>query len=176
MPFVVANSSQDVFDSAQLQKERHLPTEFIWPEKDLIDHRNDIGDLNAPIIDLKGFVSGDPVATARAADLVKSACSSHGFFQVINHGVDPKLIQATYDGGDQIFKLSTDKKVSIRRKPHEVDGYSGAHADRYSSKLPWKETYSFWYNLSDEKTKDTTDSPVVEYFKSTFGEGFEHSG
>uniref|UniRef100_A0A6N2NCJ8 Fe2OG dioxygenase domain-containing protein n=1 Tax=Salix viminalis TaxID=40686 RepID=A0A6N2NCJ8_SALVM len=130
-----------VFDSSFLQKQASLPSEFIWPHGDLV-HSED--ELKEPVIDLEGFLKGDEAATARAAELVRTACSNHGFFQV-----DTSLIRAAHEEIDKIFKLPLDRKLSVRRKPGDVSGYSGAHAHRYSSKMPWKETFSFGYHGDD---------------------------
>ncbi|XP_011031154.1 PREDICTED: gibberellin 20 oxidase 1-B-like [Populus euphratica] len=157
-----------VLYSSFLQKQANMPTEFIWPIGDLVHNQDE---LKEPLIDLDGFLKGDERATADAAELVRTACLNHGFFQVINHGVDIGLIHAAHEEIDKIFKLPLDKKLSTRRKPGDVSGYSGAHAHRYSSKLPWKETFSFGYHGDDG-----SEPLVVDYFKSVLGENFEHTG
>lgn len=156
-----------LFDPSKLQKQSTLPTEFIWPCGDLVDTQEE---LNEPLIDLGGFIKGDEEATARAVDLVKTACSKHGFFQVTNHGVDSNLIQAAYQEIDAVFKLPLNRKLSFQRKPGGFSGYSAAHADRFSTKLPWKETFSFGYQGLN------SDPSVVHYFSSALGEDFEHTG
>jgi gibberellin 20-oxidase len=157
-----------VLYSSFLQKQANMPTEFIWPIGDLVHNQDE---LKEPLIDLDGFLKGDERATADAAELVRTACLNHGFFQVINHGVDIGLIHAAHEEIDKIFKLPLDKKLSTRRKPGDVSGYSGAHAHRYSSKLPWKETFSFGYHGDDDSVP-----LVVDYFKSVLGKDFEHTG
>ncbi|KAJ6397836.1 hypothetical protein OIU77_018782 [Salix suchowensis] len=157
-----------VLYSSFLQKQANLPTEFIWPVGDLAHNQDE---LKEPLIDLDGVLKGDELATADAAELVRTACLSHGFFQVTNHGVDSGLIHAAHEEIDKIFKLPLDKKLSTRRNPGDVSGYSGAHAHRYSSKLPWKETFSFGYHGDDG-----SEPLVVDYFKSVLGENFEHTG
>lgn len=156
-----------VFDSSALQKQPNLPTEFVWPHKDLVGNQDE---LEEPLIDLDGFLKGDEVETAHAAELLRVACLHHGFFQVTNHGIDSSLIRAAYQEIDTIFKLPLDKKLSVRRQPGGVCGYSGAHADRYSSKLPWKETFSFEYNGNHSHPV------VVDYFKHFLGEHFQPTG
>lgn len=162
-----------IFDSSKLQKHEEFPVEFLWPKSDLV-HSSLPEELNEPLVDLGGFIRGDEKATCAAADLVRKACLSHGFFQVINHGVDAALIDAAYEEIDTIFKLPIEKKLTIRRKPGGgVSGYSGAHADRFSSKLPWKETFSFAYRHHHDHD---TDLVVVDYFRSTLGQDFQRTG
>ncbi|XP_041004974.1 gibberellin 20 oxidase 1-B-like [Juglans microcarpa x Juglans regia] len=157
-----------VFDSALLQKQSNLPSAFIWPLRDLVHTHEE--ELKEPLIDLGGFIRGDNAATARAVELVRAACLNHGFFQVTNHGVDASLIRAAYEEIDAIFKMPLGKKLSLYKKPGCISGYSGAHADRYSSKLPWKETFSFGYHGNESE-------PIVfNYFKSVLGEDFEQTG
>lgn len=157
-----------VFDSSKMQKQEKLPTEFIWPEEELGLAQQE---LNEPLIDLEGFFKGDKVETARAAELIRTACLDHGFFQVTNHGVDLDLIRAAQEDMEEFFKLPLSTKLSVKKKPGELFGYSGAHADRYTSKLPWKETLSFVYRY------DSGSKPMVaEYFKTALGEDFEKMG
>ncbi|KAJ0097825.1 hypothetical protein Patl1_27988 [Pistacia atlantica] len=158
-----------IFDTSTLKKQSNIPTEFIWPNGDLINTQQE---LNEPLIDLEGFMKGDERATAEAIELVRKACLEHGFFQVINHGVDASLINAAYEEIDSIFNLPLDKKLNIPRKPGQVFGYSGAHADRFSSKLPWKETFSVGYPYCENNSNPV----VLDYFKSVLGEDFERTG
>ncbi|KAJ4715368.1 putative Gibberellin 20-oxidase [Melia azedarach] len=156
------------FDYSKLQRQANIPTEFIWPNSDLA--RTAQEELNEPLIDLEGFINGDERATAEAVKLIRTACLNHGFFQVINHGVDVNLVNAAAEEIDTIFKLPLERKLSIPRKPGSVAGYSNAHADRFSSKLPWKECLSFPYHENDSQ-------PIaVDYFKSVLGQDFEPTG
>jgi gibberellin 20-oxidase len=158
-----------IFDSNLLQKQVNVPKEFIWPSKDLVNTTQE--ELKEPLIDLSIMKSGDEKAIASAAELVRKACLKHGFFQVINHGVDQDLIHYAYSETDSIFKLPISKKQSAKRVYGGVSGYSGAHADRYSSKLPWKETFSFVYNH-----QNSSNSQIVDYFESVLGEDFQDAG
>jgi len=158
-----------IFDSNLLQNQVNMPKEFIWPSIDLVNTAQE--ELKEPLIDLSVMKSGDEEAIASAAELVRKACLKHGFFQVINHGVDQELINDAYCEVDPIFNLPINKKLSAKRVHGGVSGYSGAHADRYSSKLPWKETFSFVYNHQND-----SNSQIVNYFKSVLGEDFQQTG
>ncbi|GMI67592.1 gibberellin 20 oxidase 2 [Hibiscus trionum] len=152
------------FNLNELQKQAEIPPKFLWPKVDLVGTE---GVFDEPLIDLEGFIKGDEIATAKAIQLVRTACTKHGFFQVINHGVDADLIQAVYREINSVFELPFDKKLGFRQKLGGYTGFSSAHADRFSSNLPWKETFSFGYN---------SNSDVIDYFTSTVGQDFEHVG
>ncbi|KAH6791367.1 gibberellin 20-oxidase 3 [Perilla frutescens var. frutescens] len=141
------NNNNLVFDTSLLQQQPNLPSEFHWPQQDLAVAARD--ELEDPPVDLSGFLHGDGEATELAVAQIRRACSNHGFFQVINHGVDDAVIRAAHLHMDAFFNLPLAAKLSLKRKPGALSGYSGAHADRFSSKLPWKETFSFTYNHAD---------------------------
>lgn len=146
----------------------HLPTNFVWPKEYLVDAQ---GELQAPVVDLDGFLRGEEEATQCAAKLIREACFNHGFFQVINHGLDSCLIRQAHHQMDTFFKLPIHRKLNLHKTPASIWGYSGAHAHRFSSKLPWKETLSFPYH-----DNNTSQHVVTNYFKSTIGEDFEQAG
>ncbi|KAM1177375.1 hypothetical protein ACFX13_017133 [Malus domestica] len=154
-------------DSSYLQKQSHVPTGFIWPESHLVAA---LEELNEPLVDLEGFFKGDAVATEHAAKLIRASCLSHGFFQVTNHGVDPNLLKLADDHMDHFFKLPVEEKAKVKRVPGSPWGYSGSHADRFSTNLPWKETLSFGFQANG------TDTVVADFFKSKLGEDFEQTG
>ncbi|XP_059630220.1 gibberellin 20 oxidase 2-like [Cornus florida] len=150
-----------------LLKHTSVPKEFLWPKGDLV-HAHE--ELNEPVVDLEGFFSGDELAMQRAAKLISAACLSHGFFQVINHGVEAQLLNQAHEHVNAFFKLPIGKKLMALKKPGRPWGYSGAHADRFSSKLPWKECLSFGFH------ENGSDSVVTDFFESAFGKELEHTG
>ncbi|GMH07697.1 hypothetical protein Nepgr_009537 [Nepenthes gracilis] len=163
------------FNPSLLQKQTNLPKQFIWPNAQTsTNHLHE--ELNEPLVDLEGFFKGDEEATAQAVQLIRTACSRHGFFQVTNHGVDGGLIREAQDALAAFFELPIDEKLRVRRKKGtELSGYSGAHADRFGSELPWKETFSFGYRF--ESCRNSGGKPaVVDYFRSVLGQDFEHAG
>ncbi|RWW00376.1 hypothetical protein GW17_00036665 [Ensete ventricosum] len=156
-----------VVNTALLPNQATIPEAFIWPQC----HRpTAIEELDSPVVDLGGFLRGDEASTARAVDCVRAACSTHGFFQVANHGVDASFFRDALGCMDDFFGLPLCHKLRARRKPGNMWGYAGAHADRFSSELPWKETLSFGYHEAGE------DRVVVDYFTSTLGNDFRRMG
>ncbi|KAL3838288.1 hypothetical protein ACJIZ3_022879 [Penstemon smallii] len=158
-----------VFDAAVInQQQSSIPQEFIWP-----DHEKPCpnpSELHVPLIDLGGFLSGDPDASAKAFELVGKACLEHGFFLVENHGVDANLISDAHSYMNHFFEQPLQEKERAKRKIGEHCGYASSFTGRFASKLPWKETLSFEYHAQK-------DSHIVEeYFHKTLGEDFVHLG
>lgn len=156
--------SNAAFDSFLFSKNLLPSQKFVWLKE---ENPSSSQELNELVIDLEGFHGGGEAATARTADLVRSACLSHGLFQVINHGVDLDLINSVNDHVNFFFNLPIDAKMRVHRLPGSFWGYSFAHADRFSLNLPWKELFSCKFH------EDGSDSEGPIFFESAFGQEFE---
>ncbi|KAK4792071.1 hypothetical protein SAY86_022506 [Trapa natans] len=153
--------------SAHSDQDHHsIPTQFLWPEECTT---RALGELNEPLVDLEGFLCGDRDSIIEAARAVREACIRHGFFQVVNHGIDPELIQAAHDWIDPFFRAPMETKLRARTQVGSMWGYSSSHSERFSWRLPWKETLSFGFPESSQES-------VVKYFESTLGEDFVQTG
>ncbi|KAK8518300.1 hypothetical protein V6N12_017453 [Hibiscus sabdariffa] len=160
---------QPVFDALVLKYQSNIPKQFIWP-----DHEKpsvNAPQLQVPLIDLGGFLSGDPVAVMEASRLVGEACRLHGFFLVVNHGVDAKLVADAHSYMDNFFELPLADKQRAQRRLGEHCGYASSFTGRFCSKLPWKETLSFRYSAENNSSK-----VVQDYLVDKLGDEFEHFG
>ncbi|OWM75658.1 hypothetical protein CDL15_Pgr021823 [Punica granatum] len=157
------------FDASVLQYQSVIPKQFVWPDDEKPSPY--APELLVPLIDIGGFLSGDPVASVEASRLVGEACKKHGFFLVVNHGVDGQLISNAHRYMDGFFGLPLGEKQRAQRKVGEHCGYASSFTGRFSSKLPWKETLSFRYSA------ERSSSNVVEdYFLNTMGKDFLQFG
>ncbi|ESW24356.1 hypothetical protein PHAVU_004G123600 [Phaseolus vulgaris] len=158
-----------VFDASLLRHQLNLPKQFIWPddEKPCMN----VPELVVPLIDLRGFLSGDPVATMEAARMVGEACQKHGFFLVVNHGIDANLISHAHSYMDDFFEVPLTQKQRAQRKTGEHCGYASSFTGRFSSKLPWKETLSFQFSAEEKSS-----TIVKDYLCNTLGQEFEQFG
>ncbi|KAK7349586.1 hypothetical protein VNO77_07067 [Canavalia gladiata] len=153
---------------ASLMQNSSIPSQFIWP-----DHEKPClkaPELQVPPIDIKAFFSRDPQAVSTVCEKVNEACKKHGFFLVVNHGVDTKLIAKAHKLIDDFFSMQLSEKQKAQRKVGEHCGYANSFIGRFSSKLPWKETLSFRY--SDDKSSES----VEDYFVNVMGEDFRQFG
>ncbi|CAI8604566.1 unnamed protein product [Vicia faba] len=130
MPQQLPNQEQEtplVFDASLLRNQTNLPTQFIWPEEE--QACSNIPELDVPFIDLGGFLSGDPLAAMEASKLVGEACQKHGFFLVVNHGIEKKLISDAHGFMDGFFQLPLVEKQRAQRKAGEHCGYASSFTD-----------------------------------------------
>ncbi|KAI4356854.1 hypothetical protein L6164_000841 [Bauhinia variegata] len=167
---MLPSSPQDlIFDASVMQYQSHIPSQFIWPdeEKPCLE----LPELQVPLIDLKGTESGDPEAISNACSIMDEACKKHGFFLVVNHGVEAKLIAKAHELMDDFFCMKLFEKQKAQRKVGDHCGYASSFTGRFSSKLPWKETLSFRYSAADQSNKT-----VEDYIVSTLGEDFRQFG
>ncbi|PRQ57939.1 putative ent-kaurene synthase [Rosa chinensis] len=158
-----------IFDSQVIQYQSNIPYQFIWP-----DHEKPIPnrpDILAPAIDLNGFLSGDPAIVANSIRLVDEACKKHGFFLIVNHGVDPELLAKAHEYMDVFFEMKLSEKNRAQRKVGESYGYASSFTGRFNSNLPWKETLSFRYSAESQSS-----TVVKDYFVNTLGEDFREIG
>ncbi|XP_027192346.1 gibberellin 20 oxidase 2-like isoform X2 [Cicer arietinum] len=164
----IMNEQKSFHDTSFLPCQSKIPLEFIWP-----DHEKPCltpPKLHVPPIDLKAFLSNDPQEISNACSKVNEACKKHGFFLVVNHGVDNKLIAQAHKLIDDFFSMQLLEKQRAQRKIGEHCGYANSFIGRFSSKLPWKETLSFRYS------NDKSCRIVEEYFVNVMGEDFRQFG
>ncbi|XP_043695665.1 gibberellin 20 oxidase 3-like [Telopea speciosissima] len=152
-----------VFDASVLQHETNIsniPKEFIWPDDDKFS--GEARELPVPIIDMGGFLSGDPVAVMEACKQVREACEKHGFFVIINHGIDDKQVDAVHMHLKRFFEMPLSEKKKARREFGDYIGYASSFTERFTTRLPWKETFSL-HHVAESNS-------VEEYLVNVFGD------
>ena len=63
-----------------------------------------------PIIDLAGVRAGDREALARAGREIRDACTTIGFFYIINHGVPQTVIDRAEEAAREFFAFPVETK------------------------------------------------------------------
>lgn len=104
--------------------------------------------LRLPVIDLAGLQGGDEVDRVRIANDIREACTTTGFFYVINHGVSQAVIDDAVAVMRRFFDLPVEKKREVavnktHRGWHEIGG-----ALMYQAKKPdYKEFFGIGLEL-----------------------------
>ncbi|KFK23290.1 hypothetical protein AALP_AAs55143U000100 [Arabis alpina] len=158
-------NSSDV-NFSRLQSQPKVPVEFFWPEKDVTPSE---GDLDLPLVDLSGFLNGDEAETQLAAKAVREACMAHGTFLVINHGFKSGLAEKALERSSFFFGLSKNEKLKAARIPRNISGYTAGHSQRFSTNLPWNETFTLAFKKGPPQV-------VEELFTSRLGDQCQEIG
>lgn len=140
--------------SALLQGSQQLPAMFIEAEdqRPVLDMNVGLSDEDQhvlgspgsqiPIIDMSVLSSSsEPVeARRKLVASIAEACEKYGFFQVVNHGVDPRLIERCEAEAHKMFELPLDVKERVHRPPGTSFGY-GANTWVNQTVMHWAESF-----------------------------------
>ncbi|MED6152202.1 hypothetical protein PIB30_089604 [Stylosanthes scabra] len=144
-----------------------VPSEFVWPGS---ENRLNLPELEVPHIDLKAFLSGDPQTIETLCAQVNEACKKHGFFVIVNHGVDAELVARAESLIDEFFTLPMEEKLRAERVVPSPWGYASSFLGRFHSTLPWKETLSVSYSA------DPNRRTVAEFIDRVLGPDYKRLG
>ncbi|TYI15587.1 hypothetical protein ES332_A08G196700v1 [Gossypium tomentosum] len=86
--------------------------------------------LQLPIVDLS---SPDRFSTANS---IRQACIDHGFFYLVNHGVDEELVNEVFEQSSKFFSLPIEEKMKVIIKNY--NGYSPLFAGKLDTTLSTK--------------------------------------
>ncbi|KAL2233013.1 UNVERIFIED_CONTAM: Protein DOWNY MILDEW RESISTANCE 6 [Sesamum indicum] len=101
--------------------------------------------LELPIID---FASSDRNSTAHS---IRQACVECGFFYLVNHGVEDKLLQKVLEGSKAFFSLSLEEKMKLARKEHR--GYTPLYAEKLDPSSSSREVLPSWRSTMEDYYK-----------------------
>lgn len=77
-----------------------------------------------PVIDVSPYFAGTQQAKQRVAEQIGRACREVGFYVIVGHGVDPKLIGEVEAVSREFFDLPLDEKMKVHIETTGGVGYS----------------------------------------------------
>ncbi|XP_054793538.1 protein SRG1-like isoform X2 [Prosopis cineraria] len=93
-----------------------VPVRYVRPELELQFTSNTCSSRlpQAPVIDMIKLLSSD----CHVSELHKLdyACKHWGFFQLINHGVSPSLVESVKKGVEEFFNILMEEKTKFNRE------------------------------------------------------------
>ncbi|KAI3830593.1 hypothetical protein MKW92_038532 [Papaver armeniacum] len=111
----------------------------------------DAADLNIPLIDFQGLLDDDDdennhlVLPNTILDQVCMASKNWGFFQIVNHGVSPELMDQVRDVWRQFFHLPFEQKQVYANTPATYEGYGSRLGVEKGAILDWNDYFYLHY-------------------------------
>lgn len=122
-----------------------IPERYIKPTTDRPSITSSFEDANIPIIDLGGLYGGDPDAQNSIFRQISEACNEWGFFQIVNHGVSPDLMDKARETWRQFFHLPMEVKQQYANSPKTYEGYGSRLGVEKGAILDWSDYYFLHY-------------------------------
>ncbi|MQL87110.1 hypothetical protein Taro_019648, partial [Colocasia esculenta] len=122
-----------------------IPARYVKPpsERPGGDYSSGSGDrpgLRIPVVDLGGLAEG-AVGCRAVIRAVSDACREWGFFQVVNHGVNPVLMQQMREVWREFFYLPMEEKQVYANSPKTYEGYGSRLGVEKGAILDWGDYY-----------------------------------
>jgi len=96
-----------------------------------------------PLIDVSGLFSSDIQKRKQTVGEITSALEHLAFFQIINHHIDPLLIEKMTNCMKSFFLQPQSLKDSVSRTPTNARGYFSLMSELTKRKRDWKEGFDF---------------------------------
>lgn len=122
-----------------------IPDRYVKPPRDRPSINSSSSDVNIPIIDLAGLFGDDSNLHASILRQISIACQEWGFFQVINHGVSPELMDHASEVWRQFFHSPMEVKQAYGNSPKTYEGYGSRLGVEKGAILDWSDYYFLHY-------------------------------
>lgn len=106
------------------------------------DSLSSLANVNIPIIDFSGLYGDDREKTLRQ---ISDACREWGFFQAVNHGVDPQLMDQAQQVWREFFHQPMEVKQSYANSPTTYEGYGSRLGVQKGAILDWSDYFYLHY-------------------------------
>lgn len=126
-----------------------IPDRYIKPPSERPSSAPEIeaqaGGIDIPLIDFQGLNNGDEKLRKAILNQIFQACSDWGFFQVINHGVSPQLMDRAREAWYGFFHQSMEVKQIYANSPKTYEGYGSRLGVQKGAILDWGDYYFLHY-------------------------------
>ncbi|KAL8161032.1 hypothetical protein V2J09_012521 [Rumex salicifolius] len=140
-----------------------IPEQYIKPELDRPDcpfSSSSVNEeVNIPLIDLR---ANEP--EAETLEKIRVACTEWGFFQVINHGMNPVLMDRAKEVWWEFFQLPMEMKQRYSNSPKTYEGYGSRLGVQKGAILDWSDY--FFLNFLPSSIRDHDKWPTLPSYHS----------
>lgn len=121
-----------------------IPDRYVKPPSDRPSDSSStsFAHVNIPIIDFSGLYGDDREETLRQ---ISDACRDWGFFQAVNHGVEPQLMDQAQQVWREFFHQPMEVKQSYANSPTTYEGYGSRLGVQKGAILDWSDYYYLHY-------------------------------
>ncbi|CAL2255465.1 unnamed protein product [Prunus armeniaca] len=92
-----------------------------------------------PVIDLRLLLTTPSSITQQQLDNFRSALTTWGCFQVINHGMTPEFLDKVREMTKEFFALPTEEKQKYLRQVNDIQGYGNDTVFSEQQTLDWSD-------------------------------------
>ncbi|KAL8539192.1 hypothetical protein ACS0TY_000990 [Phlomoides rotata] len=127
-----------------------IPEKYVKPLEARPSFKSVTSAVNIPLIDLAGL--NDKNLRDVTLSQVSEACREWGFFQVVNHGVQPDLMDRAQEVWREFFHQPSEIKQAYANSPKTYEGYGSRLGVEKGAILDWSDYYYLHYlpcNLRD---------------------------
>lgn len=121
-----------------------IPERYVKPVSERPKLEITVGEVNIPVIDLSGLY-GDRQTRFSTLNKISVACREWGFFQIVNHGVRPELMNDAREAWRQFFHLPVEEKQVYANSPRTYEGYGSRLGVQKGAILDWNDYFFLHY-------------------------------
>ncbi|ESQ35104.1 hypothetical protein EUTSA_v10008010mg [Eutrema salsugineum] len=119
-----------------------VPPRYVRSDLDKTEITDGSGlNTEIPIIDMKRLCSSTAIAMDSEVEKLDFACKEWGFFQLVNHGIDPSFLEKTKAGIHGFFNLPMEEKKKLWQLSNEIEGFGQAFVISEDQKLDWADLF-----------------------------------
>ncbi|GAU21693.1 hypothetical protein TSUD_242650 [Trifolium subterraneum] len=115
----------------------NVPEQYLQPNQDPVVVSNTTSLSQLPIIDLGKLLCEDAIELEK----LDNASKEWGFFQLINHGVNPSLVENVKIGFQEFFNLGMEEKKKFWQTEEEMQGFGQVYVALEEEKLRWADMF-----------------------------------
>lgn len=123
-----------------------IPNRYVKPLSERPIHAvNSSEDVNIPVINFESLFKGDDNLRRKTLNEIWEACRDWGFFQVVNHGVRPELMDRARETWREFFHQPMEVKQVYANSPKTYEGYGSRLGVEKGAILDWSDYYFLHY-------------------------------
>ncbi|KAF4347021.1 hypothetical protein G4B88_011448 [Cannabis sativa] len=125
-------------------KNKVVPLRYQHPNQDSIIYNNTTfssSSSNIPIIHFNKLVSSDKSTMESELQKLHLASKDWGFFQLVDHGVSPLLVENVKEMVEEFFNMGIEEKNKFRQQIGDLEGLGQAFVVSEDQKLDWADMF-----------------------------------